>query len=108
MPQLEPLSKQEPENPRGGPNQGAANWRNPVIGTGDKQQKAIASFKQAVELNPKAPHVAYNLGLIYRDRKETEQALHWFGRALEANPNDKDASNFIEQLSNPPEESELS
>jgi len=98
---LEPLSKQEPDNPMAWTNLGAAYLGNPVLATAKKQQRAIAAFKQALEIDPKAPNVAYNLGLIYRDRKETAQALHWFRRAVEANPNDKDARQYIAKLSGP-------
>lgn len=96
---LESLSEQEPDNPMVWTNLGAAYLGNPILADDEKQRRAITAFERAIELNPKAPNVAYNIGLIYRDRKETDRALHWFQRALEANPNDKDARHFIEQLS---------
>jgi tetratricopeptide (TPR) repeat protein len=40
----------------------------------------------------------YNLGLVHLDRRENERALHWFQRAIQANPNDRDARRFVEQL----------
>ena len=101
---LEPLSQREADNPMVWTNLGAAYLGNPVTATAERQRQAIAAFEQAIEIDPKTPNVAYNIGLIYRDRKEIEQALHWFRRALAANPNDKHAANFIEQLSKPPEE----
>lgn len=97
---LEPLSERQPSNPMVWTNLGAAYLGNPILATDEKQQRAIGAFKIAVALDPKAPNVAYNLGLIFRDRKENDEAIHWFNRALEANPNDKDARNYIEQLSN--------
>jgi tetratricopeptide (TPR) repeat protein len=42
--------------------------------------------------------VAYNLGLIYRDRKEYEVAKRWFSRALESNPKDRHAQMLLERL----------
>ena len=96
---LEPLTKTEPENPMVWTNLGAAYLGNPVIATNERQQKAIAAFEKALEIDPQVPNVAYNLGLIYRDRHEYGQAITWFKRALETNPNDKDARQYIELLS---------
>jgi tetratricopeptide (TPR) repeat protein len=96
---LEPLSEREPDNPMVWTNLGAAYLGNPVLATNEKQHRAIGAFKLALALNPKAPNVAYNLGLIYHDRRETDQALYWFRRALEANPNDRDARYYIKKLS---------
>ena len=60
--------------------------------------RAIAAFERAIELNPATPNVAYNLGLIHRDRDEVDKALYWFQRALQTNPNDGDARSHIEKL----------
>jgi tetratricopeptide (TPR) repeat protein len=96
---LEPLSERDPDNPMVWTNLGAAYLGNPILAKDKDQQRAIAAFEKALELNPVAPNVAYNLGLIYRDRQETAQALHWFQRALQANPNDRDARHYLEKLS---------
>lgn len=95
---LEPLSEREPNNPMIWTNLGAAYLGNPILAKDEHHEKAIAAFKQALEIDPKAPNVAYNLGLIYRDRREFTEALHWFKQALQANPNDKDARRYIDQL----------
>ena len=95
---LEPLSEQEPQNPMVWTNLGAAYLGNPVLAKDEDHHRAIAAFKQAIQLNPATPNVAYNLGLIYRDRKEIEEALHWFRQAVKTNPNDGDAKHYIEQL----------
>lgn len=95
---LEPLSEREAENPMVWTNLGAAYLGNPVLARDDNQRQAIAAFEQALKLDPKAPNVAYNIGLIYRDRQENSKARHWFQRALEANPGDKDAQSYLEQL----------
>lgn len=96
---LEPLTKIEPDNPMVWTNLGAAYLGNPILAREEDQKKAIAAFEQALKIEPQVPNVAYNLGLIYRDRHEYGQAISWFKRALETNPNDKDARHFIELLS---------
>jgi len=96
---LEPLSQVEPDNPMVWTNLGAAYLGNPILAKDDNQQRAIDAFKKALELHPTAPNVAYNLGLVYRDRKEFDEAIHWFRQALEANPKDKDAQYYIDKLS---------
>lgn len=96
---LEPLSERDPHNPMVWTNLGAAYLGNPILAKEVDQLRAIAAFERAIELNPAAPNVAYNLGLVYLDRQDNTQAFHWFQRAVEANPNDQDARRFVEQLS---------
>lgn len=103
---LEPLSERDPHNPMVWTNLGAAYLGNPILARDDDQQRAIVAFKKAIELNPAAPNVAYNLGLIYRDRQERDLALHWFRRALQANPDDRDARRLIDQLSQQQDETD--
>ena len=79
-------------------NLGAAYLGNPVLATAEQQDKAIAAFERALECDPVAPHVAYNLGLIYRDRNDRDRAIHWFTRALQADPLDRDARRILEKL----------
>jgi Flp pilus assembly protein TadD len=95
---LEPLSEQEPDNPMVWTNLGAAYLGNPVLVRDEEQYKAIAAFKQALNLDPATPNVAYNLGLIYVDRADPEQARHWFRRAIQANPQDRDARFYLKKL----------
>lgn len=95
---LEPLSEREPHNPMVWTNLGAAYLGNPILAKEAEQIRAIAAFERAIELNPAAPNVAYNLGLVHLDRQDNEQALHWFRRAVQANPNDRDARRFLDQL----------
>ena len=99
---LEPLADHDPANPMVWTNLGAARLGNPVTATEQDQRQAIEAFQRAYELNPATPHVAYNLGLIYRDRGEKEKALHWLRRALQANPADRDAQALIQRMA--PEE----
>lgn len=95
---LEDLREQAPENPMVWTNLGAAYLGNPVLATDEQQREAIEAFRQAYELDPEAPSVAYNTGLIYRDRQEQEKAVKWFRRALEANPDDDDARRILQRL----------
>jgi peroxin-5 len=95
---LETLSGREPDNPMVWTNLGAAYLGNPILAKDQHHERAIAAFKKAFDLNPRTPHIAYNLGLIYKDRNEFEPALHWFQEALIANPNDKDARRYVELL----------
>lgn len=95
---LEPLSQLEPLNAMVWTNLGAAYLGNPVLARDEEHHKAIAAFERALEINPIAPNVAYNLGLIFRDRREHEKAKYWFGQAIKANPNDRDARMLLERL----------
>jgi tetratricopeptide (TPR) repeat protein len=76
-------------------NLGAAYLGNPVLALDRHQQQAIRAFQRALELHPEAPNAAYNIGLIYRDRKELDNAIHWFGQAVQHNPGDADAYRLL-------------
>ena len=95
---LQPFTTTAPENTMVWINLGAAYLGNPVLARDDEQLKAIAAFEKALDLNPAAPSVAYNLGLIYRDRQDTEHAIYWFRRAIQANPQDQDARSLLNKL----------
>jgi tetratricopeptide (TPR) repeat protein len=95
---LEPISRQMPDDAMIWTNLGAAYLGNPVLAGDGEQKRAIAAFKQALEINPAAPHVAYNIGLIYRDRQQIDQAIDWFQRAVQTNPRDQDARNILRRL----------
>lgn len=95
---LEQLSKVQPDNPMVWTNLGAAYLGNPVLARDDDQRRAICAFERAIQLDPAAPNVAYNLGLVHRDRHELELALDWFRRALETDPNDRDAQRYLERM----------
>lgn len=98
IPLLEELGRRAPDNVMVWMNLGAAYLGNPILATDEQQRQAITAFEQALALNPVAPNVAYNLGLIYRDRQEIDKAIHWFEEALKANPNDQDARNILGRL----------
>jgi Tfp pilus assembly protein PilF len=44
------------------------------------------------------PHVHYNLGLIYMERKDFQHAAAHFYRALETDPTDRDAQLYLDKL----------
>ena len=95
---LEPLSIQQPHNPMVWTNLGAAYLGNPILAKAEDQLRAISAFKQAWLGAPVAPNVAYNLGLVYLDRRERDKALNWFDRAVRANPIVRDAKRFVTNL----------
>ncbi len=98
IPILNQLCAREPRNAMAWTNLGAALLGNPVLATNEEQERAIAAFEHALECDPAAPNVAYNLGLIYRDRHDHDRAIQWFTRALQANPLDHDARRILERL----------
>lgn len=98
IPILEELREQEPENAMVWTNLGAAYLGNPVLATEESQDKAIEAFERALVLNPKAPSVAYNLGLIYRDRREYQEAIKWLRKAVDTNPADRHARSMLKKL----------
>jgi len=95
---LKPLSEREPDNVMIWTNLGAAFLGNPVLAKDEEQMQAIRAFEKALEINPVAPSVAYNIGLIYRDRLDYVMAIYWFKRAIKANPNDQHAKNILKRL----------
>jgi tetratricopeptide (TPR) repeat protein len=98
IPLLEAARDAEPGNMMVWINLGAAYLGNPVLATGEQQMQAIEAFEQALELNPAAPSVHYNLGLIFVDRDEPDLALAAFQQAVKANPMDRDARVWIRRL----------
>jgi superkiller protein 3 len=98
IPILERALEREPENEMIWTNLGAAYLGNPILAGDERQCQAIAAFERAVEINPIAPNVHYNLALIHRNRGEIEQAKHRFRQAIQANPNDRDARRGLARL----------
>ncbi len=60
--------------------------------------QAIHAFEAALELNPAAPNVHYNLGLIFLDREEEDLAVAAFRQAVQVNPFDRDARTWLRKL----------
>jgi tetratricopeptide (TPR) repeat protein len=101
---LERARKQEPDNAMIWINLGAAYLGDRSQAGDEEQRQAIAAFERALELDPIAPSVHYNLGLIHRDRGETEQALQRFYQAIQANPLDQHARRAWQRLKDEQEE----
>lgn len=98
VPILESLRDRDPENAMVWTNLGAAYLGNPVLATDEQQQQAIVAFEQALAIDPVARSVAYNIGLIYRDRQDVEAAKRWFRRAIRHDPRDQHARNHLRRL----------
>jgi len=64
----------------------------------ERQDQAIAAYERALALDARAAHVHYNLGLIYVERNDLLRASAHFHRALETDPNDRDARNWLEKI----------
>ena len=79
-------------------NLGAAALGNPVLATDEKQQRALQAFEHALTLDPFAPNIEYNIGLIQRDRGELRLAINAFKLAADIDPNDTDARRMAERL----------
>ena len=100
IPVLESAREAEPDNAMIWINLGAAYLGNPVLATPEQQMQAISAFEQALALNPNAPNVHYNLGLIFVDRDEPDLAAAAFRRATQINPLDRDAHYWLCKLDN--------
>lgn len=98
LPILEEAVVKHPDNARLWLSLGAARLGNPITASDERQLAALDAFNCALALDPALPNLAYNIGLIHRDRNETGQAIDAFRRALQTNPNDKDAKKLLEKL----------
>ena len=98
VPILEEAARQAPDNAMVWTNLAAAYLGHLEHSSAEQQDAAIAAFKRALEIDPRAPHVDYNLGLIYLKRGDLLSALAHFQRALEVNPEDKDAAHYVRTI----------
>jgi tetratricopeptide (TPR) repeat protein len=98
VPVLEKAVEVTPANAQLWINLGAAYLGNPITAGDARQQRALDAFNKALELDPLARSVAYNIGLIHRDRNELDKAIAMFRRAVLADPNDRDAKRLLERL----------
>jgi tetratricopeptide (TPR) repeat protein len=98
LPILEAMLPLHGNQPQLWVNLGAAYLGNPILADDAQQRKALEAFNKAIELDPYAPNVEYNIGLIHRDRGEIDLAINAFRRALAINPNDDDARRLIARL----------
>lgn len=98
IPILEAASHLEPNNPMVWTNLAAAYLGKLPLAGPEEQEQAIAAYEKVLVLDPKAPHVHYNLGLIYLDRHDTIQASLHFMNALAVDPNDRDAQLWLDRI----------
>lgn len=99
VPILEEAARLEPDNAMIWTNLAAAYLGRLELSTRDVQDKAITAFERALQLDPLAPNINYNLGLIYRERGDVDRACAHFARAIEVNPDDRDAQAWFRRLS---------
>lgn len=98
VPVLERASQLAPDNPMVWTNLAAA-YLGRLETSGPQQQlQAIRAYEQALAIDPQAPNIDYNLGLIYQDRRDWSQARRHFQRALQVNPHDADAQQWLGKL----------
>ena len=98
IPILEAARDAEPGNAMIWINLGAAYLGNPILATAEQQLRAIDAFEKALQINPAAPNVHYNLGLIFVDRGDRDLAVAAFRRAMQINPSDCDAREWVAKL----------
>ncbi len=98
IPFLEAASRLDPDNAMIWINLAAAYLGKLPFSSAGMQDKAIAAFEKALSLNPHAPHVRYNLGLIYLQRDDLIRAAAQFRGALDDDPTDKDAQLWLNRI----------
>jgi len=98
IPVLEKASRLEPANSMVWINLAAAYLGKLPFSTLEMQDRAIEAFGRALALDARAPHVNYNLGLIYLERKAIEQAALHFYAAIENDPGDRDAQTWLDKI----------
>ena len=106
IPLMEAAREAEPDNAMVWMNLGAAYLGNPILATEEQQMQAISAFEEVLRLQPNAPSVHYNLGLIFVDRGERDLAIAAFRQACQANPQDRDAMLWLQKLESGEEMSE--
>ncbi|MBN1564825.1 MAG: tetratricopeptide repeat protein [Anaerolineae bacterium] len=110
VPVLEKASELAPHNPNVWSNLAAAYLGKLVTSTRAKQEQALVAYQRVIELDGAYPNVHYNMGLIYVDRREWDEAHAAFSRALEMNPYDQDAQTMlrqVEDVQNRPDDPEM-
>jgi tetratricopeptide (TPR) repeat protein len=98
IPILEAARDAEPDNSMIWINLAAAYLGNPVLATREQETRAIEAFDRALYLNPAAPNVHYNLGLIFLNRGDRDLAVQAFRQAVQVNPFDRDAYLWLHKL----------
>jgi tetratricopeptide (TPR) repeat protein len=63
-----------------------------------KPDKAMESFKRALELSPGNPDIYYNIGIVYESINNLVEAKKCFERVLKINPNHKLSKQHLEKI----------
>ena len=73
-----------------------------------RTEEARAIFEKALSLDPDNAIVLRHLGDIAREKGENAEARHWYTRALDADPQDREVAAYIAELTEPLTESAVS
>lgn len=92
---LEPAAEANPNHVMIWINLGAAYLGVLDRSTDEQQSAAIAAFERALALDPAAPSVNYNIGLIRQAQGDLESARAQYSRAAAVNPYDRDARRLL-------------
>lgn len=98
VPYLEEVVRLDPDNVAVWTNLAAAYLGKLPFASIEMQDRAIAAYEQALALDPRAPNVHYNLGLIFLERDDPLRASAHFYGALETDPNDRDAQLWLDKI----------
>jgi protein O-GlcNAc transferase len=98
VPVLEQAAQLDPHNSMVWANLAAAHLGKLPFAERAQQDQAITAFEHALALNPAAPHVHYNLGLIYLERNDLINAASHFQAALDTDPADADARLWLDRI----------
>lgn len=69
-----------------------------------QQERAIAAYERALQIDPATPNVHYNLGLVYKDRQDWAKARAHFTAALSVDASDADAIYWLAKVARMEEE----
>ena len=66
-----------------------------------RTEEAQAVFEKALALDPDNAIVLRQLGDIAREKGDNAEAKHWYSRALESDPSDKEIAAYVAELTEP-------
>ncbi len=98
VPVLEAATRLEPDNAMAWSNLAAAYLGRLPFATRERQDRAIATCERALAIDPRAPHVHYNPGLIYVERNDPQRAATHFHAALKTDPTDRNAQHWLGEI----------